>query len=214
MRLFREIAVLFILLQCTQAGAAFYVGGVELCEDEFSRLTGPKNARPGNREVKFLSKTKQLDTSFDHAIPNPELRRKLLSLGNGNEYPISAVTIETPEGIAHFYYRLIPGTDAIMADQSWVPDALRDQGINSLLFRAVVEKHPEVRRVAFFYAETNLEVFNQNKNASLGERLKSTPSFKSFSKLGFTKIDQVEEVTVDRGPPVGVGVYPFAILSR
>ncbi|QDK45552.1 hypothetical protein DOM22_10520 [Bdellovibrio sp. ZAP7] len=146
--------------------------------------------------------------ALDKAISDSDLRGKLLSSRKDGKYEFNSIKAQ-PSG-AFLYYRDIPNSDAIAIDLIKVPVDYRNMGISSALLKMCIEKSPNIGRVIFELDMVNKEAFDSHKELSYEERLKLTPIYKSFSKLGFSQILHVSEVHIN----VSGKTYPHVIMGR
>jgi GNAT superfamily N-acetyltransferase len=165
---------------------------------------------------------KEPNYTLDRSIGDPKLRDALIADQEVTTFKIYLIRVkkdpnDTSKESSLFYFRKIPGTDAIVADMIKVLEKDRNKGVSHALFRAAFQKLPDVRRIVFYLDETNKEIFDKNLTGGTREDLirayKTTPAYKSYSKLGFTEIDHISLVPVS-APHASMKVFPHVILRK
>jgi len=97
--------------------------------------------------------------------------------------------------------------NALFINWMWSHPLYRQQGLNSILLREVLQDHPQVQRIVAYLTDTNLEIYRNAflkcKNAN--QALKATPFYKTLKSLGFPRIevneDETTEIVVNLGRP-------------
>lgn len=155
---------------------------------------------------------RSINYELDHSIEDLALREKLLASGKDGKFEITWIGLKFNEGEAYTYFRVIPNMDAIVVDMVFVPPELRGQGVSNKLLELILDQVPGVRKLVFDLDQSNRDIFYHNKSANLTLKLFDTPIYKSFSKLGFTQVDNVSEILV--GNKATGKIFPHVILSK
>lgn len=154
--------------------------------------------------------SKSIVAELDNNIFDVDLRNKLLASGKNNKFEFTIISLD--QNYSYLQYREIPSSNAIIIDMIRVPEKFRGNGFSTRLIEIMLEQQPNLEKVVLELDMTNKTLFDSFPENSYEERLRMTPVFKSFSRLGFSQIIHVSEYEVKRN---GIKKkFPHVILAR
>jgi GNAT superfamily N-acetyltransferase len=175
-------------------------------------MDGSQNATTVNLADLIVEKSVHGHVHIDELyLTFPPLRTELKSTyGDSKERDFWSAEVKYQGVRARIYFRHFPESGLLTLDWIYIPKSLRRRNIGYHLLHTMIEHFPNARRVHLLLAHGNLRAYQEGATRTAEEKVRSAPTIRQLTKLGFKRIEYVGQIEF----PKDKKIYPEVVVTR